>query len=122
MSPMIEVPQYIKENKTVVFLYVLAAHVFVWLLWRPLWSAYGWLRIEIGIRNSGAPKGPPFLQVMKASASPAIHRIMEEWVREFGPGFWYRLGPFHVRLRATSPPRSAPPRDHFSPLARESIY
>lgn len=96
MYPAREVFQHIQENLMISLFYVFAANALVWMLWCAFSTALAWLRIEVGIRRSGVRKGPPSLQILKDSASPRIHRIMEGWVREFGPVFWYRVGPLHV--------------------------
>eukprot|EP00884_Botryococcus_braunii_P011452 jgi/Botrbrau1/20307/Bobra.0851s0001.2 len=67
-----------------------------WLLWARCIALISWARIDIGIRKSGIRRGPAFWHALSGASSRQLHRVLLEWVEQYGPVFFLRLGPVHV--------------------------
>lgn len=93
-----EVLRQLYQRKLTVLVALIAVQVLGWILLRISSAVLTWLWTDIRVRRCGARKGPSFLRVVNADVR-TLHRTMEEWVREFGSAFWYRMGPFHVSPR-----------------------
>eukprot|EP00884_Botryococcus_braunii_P013433 jgi/Botrbrau1/22090/Bobra.0206s0016.1 len=83
-------------------LFLASALIVIWICISVFRALSAWFRVERALRKSGIPSGPPFFAALEAAKSEKPHRTVTQWVKEFGPLFWFHLGPFQV-LMVTDP-------------------